>query len=95
MCTSVPPPRRRRYGCLLAVSLLLNLALAAAALWPAPEEDGPEVTETHLYGPRRAADKVAVAAMMAARIESDMVFLSGVTVAREGEPGSRRPRDRR
>jgi protease-4 len=60
MSTSVSPPRRRRYGCLIAVSLLLNVVLVAAALWPAPEEDGPEVTETHLYGPRRAADKVAV-----------------------------------
>jgi hypothetical protein len=41
------------------------------------------------------ADKVAVAAMMAARIESDMMFLSSVTVARAGEPASTRPRDRR
>ena len=41
------------------------------------------------------ADKVAVAAMMAARIESDMVFLSSVTVARAGEPASTRLRDRR
>ena len=61
MSTPVPPPRRRRpYGCLLGVSLLLNLVLAVAALWPAPEKDGPAVAETHLYGPRRAADKVAV-----------------------------------
>lgn len=55
-----PTPRRRRpYGCLLVVSLLLNLILIYA-LWPTTAEDEPEVTETHLYGPRRAADKVAV-----------------------------------
>lgn len=61
MSTPVPPARRPRpYGCLLAVSLLLNLVLAVAALWPAAADDGPAVTETHLYGPRRAADKVAV-----------------------------------
>jgi protease IV len=55
-----PTPRRRRpYGCFLLVSLLLNLALAYA-LWPSSSDDEPRVTETHLYGPRRAADKVAV-----------------------------------
>jgi protease-4 len=38
---------------------LLNLVLAYA-LWPSTSEDEPEVTETHLYGPKRASDKVAV-----------------------------------
>jgi protease-4 len=53
------PPRRRAVGCLLLVSLLLNVLLALA-LWPSTAEDEEDVTETHLYGPRRAADKVAV-----------------------------------
>jgi protease-4 len=44
---------------LLIVSLLLNLVLAYA-LWPSTTEDEPQVTETHLYGPKRASDKVAV-----------------------------------
>src|SRR4051812_19131667 len=56
---STPNPPRRRYGCLLLLSLLLNLVLAAA-LWPWGSDDEPPVTETHLYGPKRAADKVAV-----------------------------------
>src|SRR5947209_6903667 len=55
-----PTPRRRRFGCLIFTSLLLNVILAAILLWPAPDEDGPEVTETYLYGPKRATDKVAV-----------------------------------
>lgn len=51
---------RRRYGRLLLVSLVLNVLLAVVLLWPSATEDGPAVTETHLYGPRTAADKVAV-----------------------------------
>ena len=54
-----PTARRRRYGCLLLVSVLLNLVLGLA-LWPWSSDDEPQVTETHLYGPKRAADKVAV-----------------------------------
>jgi protease-4 len=38
---------------------LLNLVLGLA-LWPWGSDDEPPVTETHLYGPTRAADKVAV-----------------------------------
>src|SRR6476661_9251245 len=57
--TTPATPRRRPYGCFLLVSLLLNLALAYA-LWPSSPDDEPRVTETHLYGPKRAADKVAV-----------------------------------
>ena len=53
------PPRRRPYGCFLLVSLLLNVVLAYA-LWPSTAEDNETVPESHLYGPRRAADKVAV-----------------------------------
>jgi len=64
-----PTPRRRRpYGCLLVVSLLLNLILAYA-LWPSTSEDEPEVTETRLYGPKRAADKVAVVRAEGALVE--------------------------
>jgi protease-4 len=48
----------------------MNLVLAVAALWPSPAEDGPEVTETHLYGPRRATDKVAV-------VRADGVLVEG------------------
>ena len=53
------PPRRRFVGCLLLVSLVLN-AILAFALWPTSAEDEEKVNEVHLYGPRRAADKVAV-----------------------------------
>lgn len=64
-----PTPRRRRpYGCFLVVSLLLNLILAYA-LWPSTTEDEPEVTETHLYGPKRASDKVAVVRAEGALVE--------------------------
>ena len=59
MSTPAPPRRRRPYGCFLLVSLLLNVVLALA-LWPSSAEDDEQVTESHLYGPRRAADKVAV-----------------------------------
>jgi protease IV len=59
MSTPAPPRRRRAYGCLFLVSLLLNVVLAYA-LWPSTAEDSEDVTEAHLYGPRRAADKVAV-----------------------------------
>src|SRR6478672_7328572 len=64
-----PTPRRRRpYGCFLVVSLLLNIILAYA-LWPSTSEDEPEVTETHLYGPKRASDKVAVVRAEGALVE--------------------------
>ena len=53
------PPRRRAVGCFLLVSLLLNVLLAFA-LWPSSTDDEDEITETHLYGPRGVADKVAV-----------------------------------
>lgn len=57
--SSSSPPRRRRYGCLLFLSVLLN-AVLIWALWPKVEDDVPKVEETYLYGPRRATDKVAV-----------------------------------
>ena len=59
MSAPAAPARRRPYGCALVVSLLLNVALAVA-LWPSTGEDEPAATEAHLYGPRRASDKVAV-----------------------------------
>lgn len=59
MSTPAPPRRRRAFGCFLLVSLLLNVVLALA-LWPSSAADDEQVTESHLYGPRRAADKVAV-----------------------------------
>lgn len=59
MSTSSPPSRRRRYGCLLFLSVLLNVVLIWA-LWPKVEDDEPKVEETHLYGPRLASDKVAI-----------------------------------
>jgi protease-4 len=63
-----PIRRRRPYGCLFIVSLLLNLILIYA-LWPSSTEDEPEVTETHLYGPKRATDKVAVVRAEGALVE--------------------------
>jgi protease IV len=82
-----PPPRRRRYGCLLAVSLLLNLVLAWAALWPAPAEESREVTETRLYGPRRAADKVAV-------VQADGALVEGLDahIIKQVQAAARDPR---
>jgi protease-4 len=54
-----PAPRCRRFGCLF-FSVLLNLILLAILVWPSTEEEGPEVNEVYLYGPKRASDKVAV-----------------------------------
>src|SRR5829696_10562560 len=58
------PPRRRTAGCLLAFllagSVFLNLVLCGVAFWPSRETEDREPLETHLYGPRTAADKVAV-----------------------------------
>src|SRR5688572_10234337 len=66
---SSPPPlphhrRRGPWGCiltfLLAASVFVNLVLCGVIIWPESEADEPQAIETHLYGPRTAADKVAV-----------------------------------
>jgi protease IV len=58
------PPRRPVAGCILAFllagSVFLNLILCGVALWPSRDSEEREPLETHLYGPRTAADKVAV-----------------------------------
>jgi protease-4 len=64
---------RRRIGCfipaLLFVSLLVNLVFCGLAFWPVTEEDEPKVIETHLYGPKNAADKIAVVRVEGALVE--------------------------
>jgi protease IV len=59
-----PPRRRSAAGCILAFllagSVFLNLLLCGVALWPTRDPEDREPVETHLYGPRTAADKVAV-----------------------------------
>lgn len=62
MSDSTFPPRRRPWGCffslLFVASILTNAAFVLFEFWPHEEESGPN--EKALYGPRKAADKVAV-----------------------------------
>ena len=67
--SSTVPPRRR--GCLfpfLLLSLLANLVFAAVVFWPSGDDE-PPATETYLYGPKAARDKVAVVRADGALVE--------------------------
>jgi protease-4 len=63
---------RRRGGCLIAsllfISFLVNLVLCGVIFWPDTETDEPEVIETHLWGSKTEANKIAVV-----RVEGPLV----------------------
>jgi protease-4 len=80
------PARSRRIGCfipaLLLVSLLVNLVFCGLAFWPVAEEDEPKVIETHLYGSKTAAAKIAVVRVEGALVEGlDSHFLRQIDKA--------------
>ena len=80
--SSTNPPRRR--GCLfpfLVLSVVANLVFAAIVFWPS-RDDQPAATETYLYGPKTARDKVAVVRADGALVEGlDAHILSQIRTA--------------
>lgn len=82
-----PPAGRRRRRLLtlfVAASLVLNCLLCGAALWPAPEPEGPDVREVHLYGPRHEASKVAVV-----RADGPLIEMTDAHIRRQIEKAGR------
>jgi len=75
MSTTPPPlPRRRLWGgCLLigllVASIFVNLVLCGVVFIPSPDPDEPAAIETHLYGPKGEANKIAVVKAEGALVE--------------------------
>ena len=71
MADSTSAPRRR--GCLFpflfTCSLLLNALVLAYVFWPESKNDEPAVIESHLYGPKKEDNKIAVVRAEGALVE--------------------------